>query len=235
MRWTKSEGWSKVAIYINSFPSSTALPVVSYHADQVRTSDLALLPPLSKAFHGPSRSRCSVGRSASEITCRLPIWGQVPTNRHATHRGLGTTQTGDISRSSLWVNTLHASQSAFALLVSVDSRGTWRDYFRVLGKGCFGKQAVTARREDRESGKQLAIPGCPTYMRKTESLTADVVVVFVRYCPVDDFSREDTAFTAPLRVISYWPYSMQRSAVPKMRTLVSLSFDSGNQKSPTFW
>lgn len=53
------------------------------------------------------------------------------------------------------------------------------------------------------------------------------------YCPSDGFSWEE-ATAGPGDVISYSRYSMVRNAVPKTRTLVSLSFDSGNQKSPIF-
>ena len=55
----------------------------------------------------------------------------------------------------------------------------------------------------------------------------------VDYCPFDGFSWEEA--TASLAgVIWYSRYSMVKNAVPKTRTLVSLSFDSGSQKSPIF-
>jgi hypothetical protein len=94
--------------------------------------------------------------------------------------------------------------------------------------------------DERQSREWQTVDNCdnvkltcakPNYL----GLNCRAVVAFVRYCSLDGFSREDTVFTAPARMISYEPYSMQRFAVPKMRTFVSLSFISGSQNSPTFW
>jgi len=61
------------------------------------------------------------------------------------------------------------------------------------------------------------------------------IVTFAGYSRLYGFRREDNVSIPPTRVISYCPYSIQRSAVPRTRTFVWLSFDAGSQNSPTFW
>ncbi len=54
------------------------------------------------------------------------------------------------------------------------------------------------------------------------------------YCPFSAPSLGEGTVT-PAGRTAYSPYSIVKTAVPKTRTLVSLSFDSGSQKSPILW
>ena len=56
----------------------------------------------------------------------------------------------------------------------------------------------------------------------------------VDYCPSDCAPKYEVSFSPEASVISYSPYLIVRTAVPIMRTLVVLSFDSGSQKSSNF-